>query len=140
MPRVSSTHPRFSFRPSGGFPLARSTRKCELLSFQSLAHSFAQENSTTPLQSDSSALFAKNTGGGYTPFVGIQVFLSSLTTFFRCPFRCRPVGAPLFPHGKPSLSLFSPYRYKSPSFATEGGTPTPPPIQFRSETDQKLKR
>ena len=36
------------------------------LCFQSLAHSFAGVFSTTPLQSYSSALFAKNTGGGYT--------------------------------------------------------------------------
>jgi hypothetical protein len=37
------------------------------LCFQSLTHSFAGVFSTTPLQSYSSALFAKNTGGGYTP-------------------------------------------------------------------------
>src|SRR5579864_2565568 len=37
------------------------------LCFQSLAHSFAGVFSTTPLQSYSSALFAQNTGGGYTP-------------------------------------------------------------------------
>jgi hypothetical protein len=36
------------------------------LCFQSLTHSFAGVFSTTPLQSYSSALFAKNTGGGYT--------------------------------------------------------------------------
>ena len=34
-------------------------------SFQSLAHSFAGAHSTTPLQSYSSALFSKNTGGRY---------------------------------------------------------------------------
>src|SRR6266852_4633040 len=36
-------------------------------SFQSLAHSSVQSRSTTSLQSYSSALFGKNTGGGYTP-------------------------------------------------------------------------
>jgi catechol 2,3-dioxygenase-like lactoylglutathione lyase family enzyme len=36
------------------------------LCFQSLTHSFAGVFSTTPLQSYSSALFAQNTGGGYT--------------------------------------------------------------------------
>ncbi len=36
-------------------------------SLQSLAHSFAHKNLTTPLQSYCSALFSKNTGGGYTP-------------------------------------------------------------------------
>jgi len=37
------------------------------LCFQSLTHSFARVFSTTPLQSCSSTLFAKNTGGGYIP-------------------------------------------------------------------------
>jgi hypothetical protein len=37
------------------------------LCFQSITHSFAGVFSTTPLQSYCSALFAQNTGGGYTP-------------------------------------------------------------------------
>src|SRR5579864_1176962 len=37
------------------------------LCFQYLTHSFAGVFSTTPLQSYCSTLFAKNTGGGYTP-------------------------------------------------------------------------
>jgi hypothetical protein len=42
--------------------------------FQSLAHSFAASFSTTPLQSVRSALFAGNTGGGYTPQSSPHVF------------------------------------------------------------------
>ena len=50
------------------------------LSFQSLAHSLVRAHSATPLQSYCSALFAKNTGGGYPPqnlprvFKGLRTF------------------------------------------------------------------
>ena len=64
----------------GSCPYARPTRHavCKLvtsnsqngifrpLCFQSLAHSFAASVLATPLQSAFSALFAENTGGGYT--------------------------------------------------------------------------
>jgi hypothetical protein len=43
------------------------------LCFQSLTHSFAGVFSTTPLQSYSSALFAQNTGGGYTPEIRLML-------------------------------------------------------------------
>jgi hypothetical protein len=58
------------------------TRKCELLSFHSLAHSFAQAHSTTPLQSYSSALFSKNTGAGYTP-PEIRLMFSRVSELFK---------------------------------------------------------
>jgi len=52
----------------------RQIRKSELLSFHTLANSFAQAHSTTPLQSIRSALFSKNTGGGYIPQNLLRVF------------------------------------------------------------------
>jgi hypothetical protein len=39
--------------------------------------------------------------------------------------RCRPVGAPLFPHGKRPLSLFSSYRCQNLFSATKGVHPLP---------------
>jgi hypothetical protein len=90
----SKTNPRYkcvmvwSSSAQGNRPYAPSTRQivcivvtprpengifCSLC-FQSLAHSFAGVFSTTPLQSYCSALFAKNTGGGYTPHNLLRVF------------------------------------------------------------------
>jgi hypothetical protein len=46
----------------------------ELLYFLSLAHSFAVRFFPTPLQSICSALFHKNTGGGYIPRISPLVF------------------------------------------------------------------
>jgi hypothetical protein len=109
-----------------------------------LTNSFALVFSTTPLQSYSSALFAKNTGGGYTPpslplvFKGLRTpkvlafpELACRSRVIRggrssrwCP-RCRPVGAPLCNGGKRSLSRFSSYRCRHVCFTTRRGTPTP---------------
>jgi hypothetical protein len=73
------------------------------LCFQSLAHSFAASFFATPLQSAFSALFAKNTGGGYTPQNSPHVFkdLRTLADFVHAglliEFRF---------HKLPSFSLF----------------------------------
>jgi len=78
----------WSSRAQGNRPYARPTRQavCKLvtpnsqnsifcsLCFQSLARSFASSFFTTPLQSVRSALFHKNTGGGYTSQNSLHVF------------------------------------------------------------------
>ena len=71
--------------------LMRRERMKQILSFLSLPHSFAESFSTTPLQSYSSALFAQNTGGGYTPRIPPHVF-KGLRALPVC--LCRPVSVP----------------------------------------------
>jgi hypothetical protein len=72
------------------------------LCFQSLAHSFAGVFLTTPLQSCCSALFDKNTGGGYTPRNSYHVFkrLRTLPPNGECegvyPERCTRGASGLF--------------------------------------------
>jgi len=70
-------------------PVTSSPRKpvfCSL-SFQSPAHSFARAFSTTPLPSYSSALFAQNTGGRYTPHNPLFVFKDFRTLTLLVPSR-----------------------------------------------------
>ena len=52
-----------------------------ILCSHTLTNSFARAHSTTPLQSVLSALFAQNTGGGYTP--KIYLLFSSVYALFK---------------------------------------------------------
>jgi len=91
----------------------------ELLSFLSLAHSFAQWSSINPFLFNSLRTLSIAMGGVY-PSCPPKRRLCRGSQVIRCRSRCRPVGAPLRHNGKRSPSLFSSYHYRTNSFTTRG--------------------